>query len=135
MTTFNSWKASSLPRPAVFKVIGLQSCVALVVVGVVLSWNVEVAIPLLAGALIQLVPHSIFMFRSFARVSSAQMRNTVQSMYRGMSEKFLLTACLFALVFKFMPHLTPFWVFIGYGGMQLITWVATPVLFNRPRKR
>ncbi len=135
MTPFKPWKVQPVSRPPVFSVMFMQSSIALVVAGLGLAFGlglVQVQ-SLVAGAIIQIVPHTVLALRSFA--SSFGDRDAVRAIYRGMNEKFLLTVCAFALVFKFWLEVNPLLFFIGYGVLQVSVWFVTPFLFNRLRKQ
>ena len=80
------------------------------------------------GALISLLPQSYFALQAF-RISAAEdPQKAYFAMMRGESGKFLLTAAMFALLFKFRPDILAPAVFTGFGVMLVIQIIGS-VLF------
>lgn len=84
----------------------------------------EAAVGIVFGALISLLPQSYFALQAF-RISAAQQPEKAYfAIMRGESGKFVLTAVLFALLFKFRPDVSAPAVFTGFAVI-LVTQIIS----------
>lgn len=82
------------------------------------------------GVLISILPQSYFALQAF-RVSAAKdPQRAYFAMMRGESGKFLLTAALFALLFKFQPDILAPAVFSGFLVMLIMQIVGSALLIK-----
>ncbi len=87
----------------------------------------EMALGILIGVLISILPQSYFVLQAFRISAAVDPQRAYFSMMRGESGKFLLTAALFALLFKFWPDISAPVVFTGFVVM-LVTQIIGSVL-------
>ena len=110
-------RGASTVKPAVHRVFVAQFIALFVVSGLAACYRYDLALSLLLGGLIQLLP-SIYFARQVYKFSGASAAHRVtQSFYRGEMGKFILTAIGFALVFSLVESLSPPAIFAGFGLM------------------
>ena len=79
------------------------------------------------GVLVALLPNVYFAWRVFDLSKGRGAKHTMRAFNVGALGKFILTAALFALVFKWLPGLNPVSVILGFGIAQLVNWLCTLV--------
>ena len=116
-------------RLAAFKLIAFQGCIAVVsAVIVFVGWGVSAGLSALAGGLVSVLPNFVFAAYSFRYAGASKANQVFDSIKRGNGLKFLLTICLFALVFKYFTVMAlPF--FCCYILVMFSQWAA-PIFFN-----
>lgn len=85
------------------------------------------------GGLIQIIPQAWFTRQAYRYSGARQIRNVVNAMYRGETGKILLTAALFAVVFKMASWVNPVTFFLTYGAMILVQLLSAAKLLNGAR--
>jgi len=80
------------------------------------------------GALISFLPQSYFALQAFRISAAVDPQKAYFAMMRGESGKFLLTAALFALLFKFRPDILAPAVFTGFGVMLVTQIIGSAFL-------
>lgn len=117
-------------KPPVHRVFVGQCLLLLVVSATATLYRQDVAVSLLLGGIIHLLP-TIYFARQVFRFSGARAAHRVaQSFYRGELGKFLLTGLGFALVFTLVESLNPLALFVGYG-LMLVSHAAGVVWLNQ----
>lgn len=111
-------------RLSAFKLIAFQGIVAVVFsVIIFLCWDVSFGLSALAGGLVSVLPNFVFAAYSFRYAGASQAEQVFASIKRGNALKFLLTICLFALVFKYFSVMAlPF--FCCYILVMFSQWAA-----------
>lgn len=84
------------------------------------------------GGLVWLVPQIMFAWLAFSDQRARFAEATLKRIYRAEALKLILSASLFALIFKW-GHVLPLMFFLGYGLAHGIGWFAP--LFFRASKR
>ena len=108
---------ASTVKPAIHRVFVAQFLVLSILSGLTGLYRCQLAVSLLMGGLIQLLP-SIYFARQVYKFSGASAAHRVaQSFYRGEMGKFILTAIGFALVFSVAESVSPPAIFAGFGLM------------------
>lgn len=120
---------SLIGKERAFRLIFLQSLWVCLVCGVVFVWlGGSQALLLLLGGAIAIIPNFIFAAMTFRYVKGQHPSAMVQTFYRGVAIKLMLTVLLFALTFALLKP-TGFSVFGGFIAAQLAQWLA-PLLFQ-----
>ncbi len=89
--------------------------------GLTLRGNYPVlAISLVAGGLIAVLPQAYFAYRVFHRAGAQAARHIARASYAGEIGKFVMAVAGFALVFALLRPIEGWAVFAGYGGMLVI---------------
>lgn len=116
-------------RLAAFKLIVFQGFIAVLSASIVfICWGVNASLSALAGGLVSLLPNFVFAAYSFRYAGASKAEQVFASIKRGNALKFLLTICLFALVFKYFTVMAiPF--FCCYILVMFSQWAA-PIFFN-----
>lgn len=110
-------------RGRIFTLIFWQFVVVILVAGILsLSGFNRLAYSLLLGSLTCIIPASCFALTFFAYSGARAARQIVRSFYRAELLKWLLTAILFALVFKYIP-VEPVTYFVSFIGTQTLFWL------------
>ena len=65
-------------------------------------WGQTMAMSVLTGGLVGLIPQVIFALKAFKHAGASASKLVVENFYSGVKLKMLYTALLFALVFKFL---------------------------------
>ena len=117
-------------KPPVHRVFIAQGVLLAVAAAVVaLAGLPKVAVSLVLGGILHLLP-SMYFARQVFRFSGARAAQRIaQSFYRGELGKFVLTASGFALVFLVVDGLNPPALFAGYGVMLVchamgVAWLS-----------
>lgn len=85
--------------------------------------NPTIALSVLVGGLIYLLPNAYFTLYAFRFRGSQQAILILRSIYRGEVGKLILTGLGFALAFIFLKPIDPVALFIAYGLMTLSQWI------------
>jgi len=111
-------------RQAAFKGVLLQGMVAIVIALIVfIGWGANTAVSALVGGFVVVLPNFVFALYSFRYVGASKTEQIYASIKRGNALKFMLTICLFALVFKYFSVMAlPF--FICYILVMFSQWYA-----------
>ena len=86
---------------------------------------------ILIGGLISVLPNAYFARMAFRHQGARAAREVSQSFKRGEAGKFVLTVCLFAVVFSSVPSLKAGALFTGYIGMMLLNLIFAWHIGNR----
>lgn len=116
-------------RQAAYKGVLFQGCFAIVIALIIfIVWGVTAGASALAGGMVLVLPNFVFALYAFRYVGASKSELVYASLKRGNALKFLLTICLFALVFKYFTVMAmPF--FVCYILVLFTQWY-TPVFFN-----
>lgn len=122
-------RLASTMRMAAFKLIAFQGFIAVLTATIVfVGWGVSAGWSALAGGLVSVLPNFVFAAYSFRYAGASKADQVYASIKRGNALKFLLTICLFALVFKYFTVMAlPF--FCCYILVMFSQWAA-PIFFN-----
>ena len=116
-------------RQAALKGVLLQGMVAIVIALIIfIGWGVAAGFSALAGGFVLVLPNFVFALYSFRYVGASKTEQIYASIKRGNALKFMLTICLFALVFKYFS-ITAMSFFSCYLLVMLSQWYAN-VFFN-----
>jgi len=111
---------ASIKRPAVFRVTLIQ-CAVLLLAGIGLSvWQWSIAMAVVIGGLIAVIPHLYFTVFAFRYMGARATQDIARSFYRGETGKFILTLVGFACVFTGRPEIHPLGLFGGYLLMLVL---------------
>lgn len=123
-----NYLAKSL-RLAAFKLIAFQGFIAVFSASIVfIFWGVNASLSALFGGLVSVLPNFVFAAYSFRYAGASKAEQVFASIKRGNALKFLLTICLFTLVFKYFTVMAiPF--FCCYILVLFSQWAA-PIFFN-----
>ncbi len=125
IVAFASLMQTGKNRLAVVKTLLVCQLVCCVIMSVVaLAFDRQTAYSILLGGLICVIPNSYFAYRAFQFQGARAARQIVRSFYRGEAGKLLLTALLFAAVFKWVAPLNALALFGGYCGVLFVGWVV-----------
>nr|WP_247684794.1 ATP synthase subunit I [Pseudoalteromonas luteoviolacea] len=107
----------------------LQGIVALFAAVIVLVvWGAQAGLSALMGGVAIVLPNFVFALYAFRYVGASKAEQVYDSLKRGKGLKFLLTICIFALVFKHLSVMAlPF--FCCYILVMFSQWLA-PIFFN-----
>lgn len=96
-------------------------------------WGLSHAYSALAGGAIGIIPNFIFAFYAFKYAGASASKLVMDSFFKGVKVKMLLTALLFALSFKFLTLLlAPFFtIYILAVASPLVYVAATKFTFNQ----
>ena len=101
---------------------------ALVSFGVWLCFDGFLACSLLLGGMVWVLPQVCFAELVFWEQRARFSKAIVARVYRGEALKLLLTALLFAVIFRW-GHVVPGMLFVGYCLAQVLFWFA-PLFFR-----
>ena len=116
-------------RRAALKGVLLQGIVATIAAVIVLvGWGVNAGVSAIAGGAVSVLPNFVFALNAIRYMGASKAEQVFDSIKRGNGLKFLLTVCLFALVFKYFSVMAlPF--FCCYILVMFTQWLA-PIFFN-----
>ena len=116
-------------RRAALKGVLLQGIVAIFAAVIVLvGWGVQAGASALAGGAASVLPNFVFALYAFRYMGASKAEQVFDSIKRGNGLKFLITICLFALIFKhFAVMALPF--FCCYILVMFTQWFS-PIFFN-----
>lgn len=121
--------SGSLPRPAVWRVVGAQGTIAAVVaIALLFGGTVVEARSALFGGLLAVIPNAIFVSWAFRHAGARQAPSMVSDFYIGEALKFVATVIGFGLVFVLVKPLSAGWLFATYIASLCVYWVAPSIL-------
>ncbi|WP_206019599.1 ATP synthase subunit I [Pseudomaricurvus alkylphenolicus] len=113
---------ASIKRPPVFRVAVIQLACLVPVSACLTVVNTNLAVSLLAGGLIAVIPHLYFTLYAFRYMGARASNQIARSFYRGETGKFLLTLVGFGCAFAGLTQLRPLALFSGYLLMLILQW-------------
>ncbi|MEW6997498.1 ATP synthase subunit I [Colwelliaceae bacterium BS250] len=93
---------------------------------VYICWDFTIAQSALAGGAVSIIPNAVFALKAFKYAGANAAKLVVDSFYKGVKIKMILTAILFVLCFKFV-NLTPLVFFITYSLTMVAPWLTAVV--------
>ena len=121
---------ATIETPPVSRIAITQLAVLLVAVIGIAPVDVTLAYSILIGGVIQIGPHTYFTWMAFRYVGARQAPKILRSIHKGEMGKLVLTAVLFALVFKFVKPLHLPALFLTYIVMVFVQWFCASRLLN-----
>lgn len=123
--------SAGISKPPTYRLIGLQ-CVltALLAIG---AWGVigpTAALSALLGGLIATVPAAYFAWRAFAYNQTRSAVKVLGSFYQAEIGKLLITALMFAAVFKLVSPLHTAALFVAFGIVLVGGLVSSALLLD-----
>lgn len=110
---------SSIQRPPVHRIVILQLALT-VIVGMIGWLHSEIAAYSAAlGGLACALPNAYFIWRAFRYQGAQSMHLVANALYQGVAWKFILTALMFAVIFKMGWQLNHLALFAGFVTVQL----------------
>ena len=128
-----STTSSYMNRPPVHKFVIAQLFVTVVISILGSLVSVIHGYSALLGGLICTLPNGYFVYRTFVYRGARAAANIVKSFYKAEASKFVLTALLFGLAFKFVHPIEPVSLFLAFFLVQTVHWL-TPILMQRSIK-
>ena len=98
---------------------------------VVWHWNKDAGLAVIFGSAIFLIPNAYFAWHAFRYAGAARARQVARSFYKGQTAKFLLTAIMFAVLFKTVNPALPWVVFVSYGLNAALHVMATTLAIKK----
>ncbi|AJQ92793.1 F0F1-type ATP synthase, subunit I [Gynuella sunshinyii YC6258] len=141
MSHFKPWDdrseqlTSSIPRPPLLRVSLFQCCFLILCFAAVGVFNKSIALAFVLGAAAHIIPQTYFALRAFRYIGARNIRKAVKITNQSVLGKLVLTACLFALIFRFSTDINLWALFLGYMVFQLSSLMWYPILINRPQMR
>jgi len=125
--------ASRSPHTVVIRrLLLVQAATAAVLPVALLPLGMNPALSAAAGGLASLLPNCYFAYRVFRFSGARAAQKILRSFYAGEATKLLLTALLFALIFKFIKPLNVAALFGAFIVVQLTHWAA-PLVADRKK--
>ncbi|MGS2723506.1 ATP synthase subunit I [Porticoccus sp. GXU_MW_L64] len=124
---------AQIAPPPVHRVAWIQLLILALLSLAVLPVDSRLAASAAVGGLIQIIPHAWFTRQAYRYTGARQVRNIVNAMYRGESGKILLSAALFAVVFKRFEWVEPVALFTSFGAMIFVQLFVTAKVINGAR--
>jgi len=131
--------SESISKPPVYRIIGIQLVVTVVAgLGGLVLFGTVVAKSVLLGSAIALLPNAYFAWRAFVYNGTRSATKAAGSLLQAEISKLLLTALLFAAVFKLGQPLQPVALFAAYASVLLVgvlasVWLLKPARTERQR--
>lgn len=122
---------NTIPKPAVMKVVLFQGLLLISVSGFLLLFDTEIAVSIVLGGLIQLIPQAWFTRQAFKYAGANQATAIVRSMYRGETGKLILTACGFVTVFITVDDLNVIALMSAFITMLSVQILLLAKVFNQ----
>jgi len=110
--------------PTVKRILLAQALAGLAFAGLLLVVVVEAAYSALLGAVCCVLPNVYFALRVFNLSSGRSARLTLRTFYIGAAGKFIVTAALFIVAFRFVSPLNALAMFGGFIVVQAVNWAA-----------
>ncbi|WP_432455278.1 MULTISPECIES: ATP synthase subunit I [unclassified Agarivorans] len=123
---------SAIRRKALYYVIFQTSFVVLLTLNSGFFFNKDIAISVLLGGIIFLLPNSLFTLMAFRFVGATKQKQVVTSFYLGEVVKLSLIAILFVLVFTLLK-VEPLALLLGFVLSSLTQWTASIFLTKKNR--
>lgn len=123
--------ANRSPHMAVIRrLLMVQLLVAVLFPLVMLPFGMNAALSAAAGGLASLIPNLYFAYRTFKYSGARSAQMILRSFYSGEAIKLVMTALIFAVVFKYLKTLNVAALFGGFIMVQMAVWL-TPLLSDR----
>lgn len=123
--------ANRSPHMAVIRRLLLfQMSIAVLFPLVMLPFGTNAALSAAAGGLASLIPNLYFAYRTFRYSGARSAQMILRSFYSGEAIKLVMTALIFAVVFKYLKTLNVAALFGGFIMVQMAVWL-TPLLSDR----
>lgn len=123
--------ANRSPHMAVIRRLLLfQMSIAVLFPLVMLPFGTNAALSAAAGGLASLIPNLYFAYRTFRYSGARSAQMILRSFYSGEAIKLIMTALIFAVVFKYLKTLNVAALFGGFIMVQMAVWL-TPLLSDR----
>lgn len=110
---------SSLEKPPVIRLSVYQLILAAALSLISLIHSAELAIAIVAGALIQIIPNAYFAWQAFRFRGARYSQLIAQSFFRGEVGKYTMTLVGFATVFVIYPEVQVWAVFVSFVVLQI----------------
>lgn len=111
---------AQISRPPALRISVVQSLILLICVALSGFWDTVLALSVLLGGLIAVIPQAWFSYRVFHKRGARSARHIANASYAAEVGKFVLAIAGFGLVFAFVRPLVAWAVFAGYGVMLVI---------------
>ena len=123
--------ANRSPHMAVIRRLLLfQMSIAVLFPLVMLPFGTNAALSAATGGLASLIPNLYFAYRTFRYSGARSAQMILRSFYSGEAIKLVMTALIFAVVFKYLKTLNVAALFGGFIMVQMAVWL-TPLLSDR----
>ena len=116
---------TTIPKPELLKATLYQIAALLLVVAFISMTDKLMAVSVLMGGLIQILPQAWFSWRAFKYAGASNVDKVVQSMYRGELGKVVMTATLFAILFTVDKQWNYIALFTTFLLMIPLQWFLT----------
>ena len=116
---------TTIPKPELLKATLCQLATLLVLVVMISMTDKLMAVSVLMGGLIQILPQAWFSWQAFKYAGANNVDKVVQSMYRGELGKVVMTATLFAILFTVDKQWNYLALFTTFLVMIPLQWFLT----------
>ena len=116
--------------PAIREMVLWQFLTATCLAALVWLWNRDAALAIAYGSAIFLIPNTYFAWQAFRYSGAAKAGLVTRAIYKGQAAKFLLTAVMFAAVFKAGETSLMWLVFVSYGINAAMHSMATSMVIK-----
>lgn len=124
-------KPARIKLPAIGKFMAVQSVIAIFLAIILWQWDKEAGLAVFFGSAIFLIPNAYFAWQALRYSGAAKARQVARSIYKGQTAKFLLTAIMFAMLFKVVKPALIWVVFVSYALNAVIHVVATSMALKK----
>jgi len=112
----------TIPKPEILKATLTQLAVLLLIAVALGLADSQLAISVLVGGLVQILPQAWFSRQAFKYAGATKVDKVVRSMYRGELGKVVMTATLFAIVFTVSKEWNYLALFTTFLVMIPLQW-------------
>ena len=112
----------TIPKPEILKATLTQLAVLLLIAVALGLADSQLAISVLVGGLVQILPQAWFSRQAFKYAGATKVDKVVRSIYRGELGKVVMTATLFAIVFTVSKQWNYLALFITFLVMIPLQW-------------
>jgi ATP synthase protein I len=116
---------TTIPKPELLKATLCQLATLLVLVVMISMTDKLMAVSVLMGGLIQILPQAWFSWQAFKYAGANNVDKVVQSMYRGELGKVIMTATFFAILFTVDKQWNYLALFTTFLVMIPLQWFLT----------
>ena len=116
---------TTIPKPELLKATIYQIAALLLVVAFISMTDKLMAVSVLMGGLIQILPQAWFSWQAFKYAGASNVDRVVRSMYRGELGKVVMTATLFAILFTVDKQWNYIVLFTTFLAMIPLQWFLT----------
>ena len=127
-------KPARIKLPPIRQIVFWQSVFATALAIILGIWDRNVALAVFYGAAIFVIPNAYFAWQALRYSGAAKARLVAHSIYKGQAAKFLLTAIMFAMLFKVVKPALIWVVFVSYAVNAALHVVATSMAINKANK-